>query len=114
MFPEEEKKKKASNSADSPGSKKTQAEQINENILKMLTRANIPFAFVGDPFFKHLTEKAYPKFKLRDRKFFAAEVLPKVSKEIIDDLKAKLSSNYCSITSDGWSAKGKPSPEYFR
>jgi hypothetical protein len=96
-----------------PQAKKRKLDEINNDVMKMLARTNIPFTFVEDPFFKRLVQDAYG-VKLNGRQFFATTVLPGLSSNIISKLNKRVGSNMYAITCDGWSAKSKPSPSFYR
>lgn len=96
--------------------KRTEKEEIELELIHMLTRNNLPFSIVEDPFLKKLMEKAYKSqsFKLKGRQHYATVVLPRAAEDIIENLYKKVSGQPYAITTDGWADKTKPSTVFYR
>lgn len=87
---------------------------MDDELVKMLTRTNVPFKFVEDPFFKKTVSKAYPDYHLKGRQFYASSALPQLCGRIINNLTSDVAENYYAITIDGWAAKNNPTPSFYR
>jgi hypothetical protein len=73
-------------------------EESIDKIVKTLTRTQNPFTLLKDPLFVELINKAHPEMSLNRRKYFATEILPRVSDEIIEHISGQISSGTFAIS----------------
>ncbi|CAG5026309.1 unnamed protein product [Parnassius apollo] len=82
------------------------AEQIDEQLVKMIAKGHYPFSMVEDDESKKLSSLLNPQYALPTRKTISESILPKLYNKCIEKVKSEVQVKgqaFC-LTTDGWTS----------